>query len=94
MPAALEIDTTWDIDEPDTVIVPAATEMAKPMPTSGRTIEAVEKDMILETLRQRMGNRSQTAASLGISIRTLRNKLHEYERGGTPIPRPVVVGVT
>jgi two-component system response regulator FlrC len=62
--------------------------------TAGRTIEAVEKDMILDTLYQSKGNRSQAAAVLGISIRTLRNKLHEYERNGTPIPRPVVVAVS
>ena len=59
----------------------------------GRTIEAVEKDLIMETLCQCMGNRSQAAGVLGISIRTLRNKLHDYERSGTRIPRPVVVGV-
>jgi DNA-binding NtrC family response regulator len=63
------------------------------VPTSGRTIEAVEKDMILEALRQTKGNRGQTALVLGISIRTLRNKLHEYERDGTRIPRPVVIAV-
>jgi DNA-binding NtrC family response regulator len=64
------------------------------LPTAGRTIEAVEKDMILDTLCHSKGNRSHAAAVLGISIRTLRNKLHEYERSGTPIPRPVVVGVS
>jgi two-component system, response regulator FlrC len=65
-----------------------------PLPTAGRTIEAVEKDMILDTLYRSKGNRSQAAAVLGISIRTLRNKLHEYERNGTPIPRPVVIAVS
>jgi two-component system response regulator FlrC len=64
------------------------------LPTAGRTIEAVEKDMILDTLCRSKGNRSQAAAVLGISIRTLRNKLHEYERNGTPIPRPVVIAVS
>ena len=61
--------------------------------TAGRTIEAVEKDMILDTLQQNLGNRAKTASVLGISTRTLRNKLHEYERGGTRIPRPVVVAL-
>ena len=50
--------------------------------------------MILDTLCRSKGNRSQAAAVLGISIRTLRNKLHEYERDGTPIPRPVVIAVS
>ena len=61
--------------------------------TAGRTIEAVEKDMILGALYQCKGHRSQAASMLGISIRTLRNKLHEYERSGTRIPRPVVVAM-
>ncbi len=61
--------------------------------TTGRTIEAVEKDMILDTLSQCRGNRARTATVLGICPRTLRNKLHEYERDGTRIPRPVVVAV-
>jgi DNA-binding NtrC family response regulator len=61
--------------------------------TAGRTIEAMEKDMILDTLLHCKGNRGQTATILGISIRTLRNKLHEYERGGTRIPRPVIIAV-
>jgi two-component system response regulator FlrC len=93
MPAALDIETSGAMHDPDASLAPSPPELAKAMPTSGRTIEAVEKDMILETLCQRLGNRSQTAAVLGISIRTLRNKLHEYERSGTRIPRPVVVGV-
>ena len=61
--------------------------------TAGRTIEAVEKDMILDTLQHNLGNRAKTASVLGISMRTLRNKLHVYERGGTRIPRPVVVAL-
>lgn len=61
--------------------------------TAGRTIKAVERDMILDTLRRNLGNRTKTASVLGISIRTLRNKLHEYERGGIRTPRSVVVGV-
>ena len=59
--------------------------------TSDRTIEAVEKDMILDRLRQCKGNRAHTATTLGISIRTLRNKLNDYERNGTRIPKPVVI---
>jgi two-component system response regulator FlrC len=93
MPSALDIDAFDASDELGASVAAHATEALSAMPTSGRTIEAVEKDMILETLCQRMGNRSQTATVLGISIRTLRNKLHEYERSGTRIPRPVVVGV-
>ncbi len=61
--------------------------------TEGRTIDAVERDMILDTLCRCKANRSQAAVILGISTRTLRNKLHGYERDGIRIPRPVVVAV-
>lgn len=61
--------------------------------TEGRTIEAVERDMILETLCRYKANRSQAALVLGISTRTLRNKLRDYERNGLRIPRPIVVAM-
>jgi two-component system response regulator AtoC len=40
-------------------------------------LETVEKEYILYALRKANGNRTHTAQMLGISIRTLRNKLHE-----------------
>ena len=87
-PSAIDIDAA----EPGEPAVSSLAERAAAaVHTSGRTIQAVEKDMILDTLYQCKGNRGQTAAVLGISIRTLRNKLHEYEREGTRVPRPVVV---
>jgi two-component system response regulator FlrC len=46
----------------------------------GRTVASVERDLILETLDHCMGNRTKAATILGISIRTLRNKLQEYGR--------------
>lgn len=44
----------------------------------GRTVAAVEKDLIIGTLDHCSGNRTHAANILGISIRTLRNKLKEY----------------
>jgi DNA-binding NtrC family response regulator len=41
-------------------------------------LEEVEKRQILRALERTHGNRTQAAEILGISIRTLRNKLHEY----------------
>src|SRR3954471_7441245 len=52
----------------------------------GRTVAEVERDLILETLRHCLGNRTHAANILGISIRTLRNKLNEYVADGAPIP--------
>ncbi len=52
----------------------------------GRRVEEVERDLILETLAHCLGNRTRAAEILGISIRTLRNKLHEYRAQGAAVP--------
>jgi DNA-binding NtrC family response regulator len=52
---------------------------------SGTTVQEMEKALILETLRATQNNRTEAAKLLGISIRTLRNKLHEYRGEGIPI---------
>ncbi|WP_426956248.1 sigma 54-interacting transcriptional regulator [Muricoccus radiodurans] len=52
----------------------------------GRKMEDVERDLILETLTHCLGNRTRAAEILGISIRTLRNKLHEYRAAGAEVP--------
>jgi len=46
------------------------------------TISEMEKELILQTLEEFSGNKTKAAESLGISIRTLRNKLNEYNGGG------------
>jgi DNA-binding NtrC family response regulator len=48
-------------------------------------LDQLEKQAIRAALRQTAGNRTQAAAELGISIRTLRNKLQEYRLAGDPI---------
>ena len=52
----------------------------------GRTIADVERDMIINTLDHCLGNRTHAANILGISIRTLRNKLAQYKEEGLDIP--------
>lgn len=49
---------------------------------SGTTVQEMEKALILETLKATENNRTLAAKMLGISIRTLRNKLHEYNFEG------------
>ena len=50
-------------------------------PGAGRaTVESMEKDLILKTLGETGGNRTRAAEKLGISVRTLRNKLGRYRR--------------
>jgi DNA-binding NtrC family response regulator len=55
--------------------------------TSGsqRTLRDVEKNLILKTLQETDNNRTRTAELLGISVRTLRNKLNEYREEGVSI---------
>ena len=55
-------------------------------PLVGRTMADVERDLIIDTLEHCLGNRTHTANILGISIRTLRNKLKQYSESGVPVP--------
>lgn len=48
--------------------------------STGTTLWEAERNLILETLSQVSANRTHAARILGISIRTLRNKLREYHR--------------
>jgi DNA-binding NtrC family response regulator len=54
----------------------------------GRTVADVERDLILDTLDHCLGNRTHAAKILGISIRTLRNKLGEYVSAGIQVAEP------
>ena len=54
----------------------------------GRTVAEVERELILDTLDHVLGNRTHAANILGISIRTLRNKLNQYADEGTFVPAP------
>lgn len=53
----------------------------------GLPVAEVERRLILATLRQTEGNRTHAAHVLGISIRTMRNKLREYAERGIIIPQ-------
>ena len=44
----------------------------------GMSMKEAEKRFIFKTLNETKGNRTHAAKTLGISIRTLRNKLNEY----------------
>ncbi|MCI3135037.1 sigma-54 interaction domain-containing protein [Phenylobacterium aquaticum] len=54
----------------------------------GQTVAAMEQQLILDTLEHCLGNRTHAANILGISIRTLRNKLKEYGEAGVSVPAP------
>jgi two-component system response regulator FlrC len=51
-------------------------------------VAEVEQQLILDTLAHCLGNRTHASNILGISIRTLRNKLKEYSEAGVAVPAP------
>jgi two-component system response regulator FlrC len=53
----------------------------------GRSLAEVERWLIIGTLDRCLGNRTHAARLLGISIRTLRNKLHDYAEAGFAVPQ-------
>jgi DNA-binding NtrC family response regulator len=55
-------------------------------PLVGHTIKEVERKLILHTLGYHGGNRTRSASVLGISIRTLRNKINGYGALGIAVP--------
>ncbi len=58
----------------------------------GKTVAEVERDLIIDTLKHCLGNRTHAANILGISIRTLRNKLNQYNSEGVTVPQPGETG--
>jgi DNA-binding NtrC family response regulator len=53
---------------------------------AGGSVRDAEKALILSTLQRTKGNRTRAAVELGISVRTLRNKIQAYRLGGEAIP--------
>ena len=51
----------------------------------GLPIKDIERDLVLETLARTDGNRTASARLLGLSIRTLRNKITEYSADGVAV---------
>lgn len=49
----------------------------------GRSIDEVERALILQTLERCRGNRTTAASMLGISVRTMRNKLKVFFSEGS-----------
>jgi DNA-binding NtrC family response regulator len=72
----------------DAVAVATEAAAATTRALVGRTVSDVERDLILDTLDHCLGNRTHAANILGISIRTLRNKLREYSQAGIRVTQP------
>ncbi len=57
----------------------AAAQTAPDITAPGSTVAKMEMELIHRTLDSTKGNRTKAAQMLGVSIRTLRNKLNEYK---------------
>ncbi len=68
-----------EIELPKTIESPFAQKQSTtPALQAGRTIEDVEKELIYATLEKVNGNKTTAAEMLGISTKTLYNRLHAY----------------
>lgn len=74
------------LDDIDAVINPAAGTEMSGAEFVGSTVASMERNLIIDTLKHTMGNRTTAANILGISIRTLRNKLKQYQDEGFEVP--------
>jgi len=54
----------------------------------GSTVEAIERELVLQTLAHCGGNRTHAARVLGLSVRTMRNKIRQYVADGSDVPMP------
>jgi DNA-binding NtrC family response regulator len=68
------------------VQIPAADGKIEVNGLIGRTVEEVERELILGTLERCHGNRTSASNILGISVRTMRNKLRTFIEGGIAVP--------
>ena len=66
----------------------SASERACIVHLIGHTLARVEREFILQTLRYNQGNRTHAANSLGISIRSLRDRIRNYRNRGECVTEP------
>ncbi len=75
-------DHSFDTD----AMVPAS-EPSEVVPMLvGATVEEVERELMLQTLARCDGNRTHAARVLGVSVRTMRNKIKQYSADGIDVP--------
>jgi DNA-binding NtrC family response regulator len=51
----------------------------------GATVQEIERELVLQTLTRCDGNRTHAARVLGVSVRTLRNKIRQYSADGAEV---------
>ena len=65
--------------------MPGAPQLGAALAGGVIPLHEMERIMIQKGLLETNGNRTQAAELLGISVRTLRNKLNEYREAGNPL---------
>ena len=75
-----------DVEADHVVLEDAA--VIEPVDAGGRSIAELEREVILTTLARLNGNRTHTAKALGITVRTVRNRLRKYRTAAAATPEP------
>ncbi|WP_213738969.1 helix-turn-helix domain-containing protein [Bradyrhizobium sp. dw_411] len=74
-----------DVPAPETPAPSLAPNEVVPL-LIGSTVGEVERELVLQTLARCDGNRTRAARVLGVSVRTLRNKIRQYSAEGIDVP--------
>jgi len=77
LPAHMGLEDGCEVANTVTTVAPIPEMPSGDAPPA--TLRDMEKAMILETLDRVSGNKTKASKILGISVRTMRNKLHEYQ---------------
>jgi two-component system, NtrC family, response regulator AtoC len=75
-PDSIFLEPTGDLPAKQSIVIESSEESGLPV---GLSLRELEKQLIIETLHVHNNNKKKTAEILGISPRTLRNKLNEYK---------------
>ena len=76
--ATRSVIEVWDLPEPYRKGTTEGSEAAEAQSQRPRSMEEIEREAILRTLKETDGNRTRAAEILGIGLRTLQRKLKEY----------------
>ena len=74
-----------DIPAPETPAPTLAPNEIVPL-LIGSTVGEIERELVLQTLARCDGNRTRASRVLGVSVRTLRNKIRQYSAEGIDVP--------
>ena len=67
-------------------VEPGSAVADTPALPAGSTVRDIERELVLQTLARCKGNRTHAARQLGVSVRTLRNRIRLYSAHGIDVP--------